>query len=638
MPFFKLHRLRAAIDVGAYFRRGVLVRLAIFLALVLPIVWGGTAFERRQLESIAERESSRELQNLAHAFAEEVNATVSTIDMSLLHLRSHWAGNRAEFAQMVERLNRELHGRVILAISVADADGRLAFTSADVKPGMDLRERDFVRYHLDGHGDTLFVSYPQFAPIAGKWLVEFSRPMFDAHGRLQGVIIASVEASYFKRFYHAIDLGPSTSVALVRRDGRIITRTSHLPGGGDAMGQMLEGVPYQAAHPANASFGMFRRVSRIDGIERNCAWRDLPDYPLLVTVGQAVTDVGARYARQETMLWRKATVASLLLTLLGWIAIAALDNRRRVAEALATAEARWKLALSASGDGVWDCDLTSGMATLSPRAQDILDSDEPTIRLDATGLQELVHPEDMARVRYALAEHFAGRASDYAAEHRIRRRNGEWTWVLARGTVAERDGEGRPLRMVGTFADIGLRKNKEAYMRHQATHDALTGLPNRMLLADRLRQAMRIAQREKTRLAVLFFDLDKFKPVNDSYGHAVGDALLVAVGQRVASCLRDSDTLARVGGDEFVVLLPRCADVEDARTVAENILDQLNRPFTVENHVLQISGSIGCAMFPDHGVDGDALLRAADRAMYEAKNHGRSRVRIARHSARHLPL
>lgn len=638
MPFSTLHRLRAAIDFGAYFRRGVLVRLAIFLALVLPIIWGGTAFERNQLESIAERESSRELQNLAHAFAEEVNTTVSTIDMSLLHLRTHWLGNRAEFAQMVERLNRELHGRVILAISVADADGRLAFTTADVAPGIDLRERDFIRYHFDGHGDRLFVSYPQFTPASGKWLVRFSRPMFDARGRLQGVIIASVDASYFKRFYHAIDLGPSTSVVLVRRDGRIITHTSHLAGGGDAMGKLLEGPPYQGEHPAGATAGMFRRVSGIDGVYRQFAWRDLPDYPLLVTVGQAVADVSARYAKQETMLWRKAMVASVLLTLLGWIAITALDNRRRVAEALAAAEARWKLALSASGDGVWDCDLVSGMATLSPRAQAILDSDEPMIRLDAAGLQERVHPEDIERVRYALAEHFAGRASDYAAELRIRRRNGEWNWVLARGTVAERDEEGRPLRMVGTFADIGLRKTKEAHMRHEATHDALTGLPNRTLLADRLRQAVRIAEREKARMAVLFFDLDKFKPVNDSYGHAVGDALLVAVGQRVASCLRESDTLARVGGDEFVVLLPRCADIDDARTVAENILAQLSRPFTVENHVLQISGSIGCAMFPDHGLDGEALLRCADRAMYEAKNHGRSRVRIARRTARHIPL
>ncbi|GAB3460318.1 hypothetical protein GCM10027321_19630 [Massilia terrae] len=630
--------MRAAIDFAAYFRRGVLVRLVVFMALVLPIVWGGTTFERVQLAHIAQRESGRELQNLAHAFAEEVNATVSTIDMSLLHLRTHWGGNRAEFAQMVERLNRELHGRVILAISVADADGRLAFTTVDVKPGMDLRDRDFVRYHHEGHGDTLFVSYPQFAPIAGEWLVQFSRPMLDAQGRLQGVIIASVEPSYFKRFYHAIDLGPSTSVALVRRDGRIITRTSRLPGGGEAMGELLQGLPYDGAHPTDATSGMFSRMSRLDGIDRNYAWRDLPDYPLVVTVGQSVADAGARYTKQETMLIRKAIVASVLLTLLGWIAIAALDNRRRVAEALATAEARWKLALSASGDGVWDCDLVTGMATLSPRAQDILDSDEPCIRLDATGLQELVHPEDMARVRYALAEHFAGRAQDYAAEHRIRRRNGEWTWVLARGTVAERDEEGRPLRMVGTFADIGLRKTREAHMRHQATHDALTGLPNRILLADRLRQAVRIAQREKTRLAVLFFDLDKFKPVNDSYGHAVGDALLVAVGQRVASCLRESDTLARVGGDEFVVLLPRCANMEDARTVGENILSQLNRPFTVEQHVLQISGSIGCAMFPDHGLDGESLLRGADRAMYEAKNHGRNRVRVARRPARHIPL
>jgi diguanylate cyclase (GGDEF)-like protein len=626
--------LRAAADLGAYVRRGVLLRLVLFLALALPLVWLGAAFERTQLEQIAQRESSRDLRNLAHAFSEEVNATVGTIDMSLLHLRTQWEHNRAQFPQMVERLNRELHGRVILAIALTDAQGRLVYASAGAPEGRDLSDRDYVRYHLDGHGDSLFVSRPLVGRMSGQWRVQFSRPVTDAQGRLAGVISASVSPSYFKRFYMDIDLGPRTSIALVRRDGTVITRTSRLPYG-DVMGKVLAGAPYQGARPDGATAGIFRRASRADGIDRYYAWRDLPDYPLLVTVGQAVTDANARYARQEDMLTHAAAVVSVLVALVGWVALAATDHRRRATRALREAEARWKLALNAAGEGVWDCNLVTGVATLSPRAQMILDRDSPSVSFDAAGLQELIHAEDMPRVRYALAEHFAGRAPDYTVEHRIRRGDGQWSWILARGTVAGRDDRGRPLRMVGTFANIDTRKTEEAQMRHQATHDALTGLPNRVLFADRLRQAVLAAQREKTRLAVLYVDLDKFKPVNDTHGHAVGDALLISVAQRVSGSLRESDTLARLGGDEFVVLLPRCGGPDDARKVGENILTQLNRPFPVEQLVLHISCSVGFALFPDNGLDGDALLRSADQAMYDAKTHGRSQVRGA---GRNLPV
>ena len=147
-----------------------------------------------------------------------------------------------------------------------------------------------------------------------------------------------------------------------------------------------------------------------------------------------------------------------------------------------------------------------------------------------------------------------------------------------------------------------------------------------MLLGDRLRQAMRTASRDGHKVAVIYFDLDKFKPVNNTHGHAAGDRLLQLVARRVRAGLRDADTLARVGGDEFVVLLPHCEGIDDAARVAENILVQLNAPFEDGELEHRISGSLGIAMFPDNGLDADALLRSADLAMYDAKSHGRSRV------------
>jgi diguanylate cyclase (GGDEF)-like protein/PAS domain S-box-containing protein len=631
MPVQTFTSLRAAGASGAYFRRTVLVRLAAFLALTLPLLWLTVGAERSQLSAIAREQSNLDVQNLAHAFSEEVNATIGTVDLSLLHLRAEWDGDPRRFQALVEGLNRELHDRVLLQVAVTDARGRLVFSTAGPASGMDVSDREQVRFHLDGHGDELFVSRPVLGRVSGMWEVQFTRPVYGKDGTLRGVIIAAVAPDYFSRFYSNIELGPGASIALVRRDGTVVARTTGAGGNRD-MGKVLAGWPYhqdRVFRPGHPASGLFSRVGQLDGVERFYAWRDLRNYPLMVTVGQSVKDANARYARQKGMLTAGAVGVTLLLALLGWAAIAAADNRRRAVDALAAAEARWKLALNASGEGVWDCNFTANSVMLSPRAQAIIGVDSATIAPTLESVRALVHPEDTPRLLLALRDHLGGHAQDFVAEHRVRRPGGDWGWVLARGVVAERAPGGRALRMVGTFADIDARKSEEQQMRYQAHHDVLTGLPNRLLFADRLQQAVRAAHRERTALAVLYFDLDKFKPVNDTYGHAVGDALLAEVAGRVSGSLRVSDTLARVGGDEFVVLLPRCADAAQARKVGENILEQLKREFVAGGQVLHISGSIGYALFPADGHDGEALLRSADLAMYAAKSAGRGCVRGA---------
>ena len=165
-------------------------------------------------------------------------------------------------------------------------------------------------------------------------------------------------------------------------------------------------------------------------------------------------------------------------------------------------------------------------------------------------------------------------------------------------------------------------------MQHMAQYDALTHLPNRALFNDRLQQAIISAQRNKIRLAVMFIDLDKFKPVNDTYGHGVGDLLLKEVAVRIQNCLRESDTAARIGGDEFVILLPTIETKPNARKVGEKILHALNQPFELAGHTLQISSSIGIAVYPEHGRNEKLLIKSADIAMYHAKQGGRNNVKV----------
>jgi diguanylate cyclase (GGDEF)-like protein/PAS domain S-box-containing protein len=199
-------------------------------------------------------------------------------------------------------------------------------------------------------------------------------------------------------------------------------------------------------------------------------------------------------------------------------------------------------------------------------------------------------------------------------------------YLTVRIPLRQEDGGIRAL--CGISTDITERKDVEEHLQRMAQYDTLTHLPNRALFDDRLRVSLAAAQRNSTRLALMFIDLDKFKPVNDTYGHGVGDLLLKEVAVRIQECLRESDTAARVGGDEFVVLLPTVETEKDANVVGGKILDALNRPFQLAGHKLKIGGSIGVAIFPDHGEEERLLVKSADTAMYHAKKNGRNHVKI----------
>lgn len=208
------------------------------------------------------------------------------------------------------------------------------------------------------------------------------------------------------------------------------------------------------------------------------------------------------------------------------------------------------------------------------------------------------------------------------------RRKGGGTFPTWCSVSLVRNEEGDITHYISLFSDITERKQAEQRIRYLAQHDALTDLPNRILFQDRLALAIASARRQQEKLALLFIDLDRFKHINDTLGHAVGDGLLKLVAQRIAYGLRACDTVSRQGGDEFVVLLTALETPENAHTVAKKLLDTLSRPFSVDGHELTVSGSIGIAMFPDDGQDADTLLKHADLAMYHAKRSGRNNVQF----------
>ena len=420
---------------------------------------------------------------------------------------------------------------------------------------------------------------------------------------------------------------------------------------------------------------------------------------------------------------------------------------RRAAEALRESEERWKFALEGAGEGVWDWDVPGRRVLFSARWKEMLGYAESEIGSDLEEWEKRLHPDDKARVMADLQAYFEGKTSTYVNEHRLLCKDGNWKWVLDRGMIVSRLPDGQPLRMIGTHADIGARKQAEeslqlaamvyqhsseamaiadadniivsvnpafaqttgyepdevigqdpkllksgrhnqafyeamwqeikatghwqgeiwnrhkngaayaAYLtintifdadglvsrrvalfsditqkkeseeliwRH-ANFDALTQLPNRRMLLDRLKQAIKTSHRTGMSLALLFLDLDEFKDVNDTLGHDMGDILLKEAAQRMCSCVRGTDTVARLGGDEFTIVLCELADTGSVERVAQEILQKLAAPFLLGAEVAYISASIGITLYPTDATEIEDLFRNADQAMYATKALGRNR-------------
>jgi diguanylate cyclase (GGDEF)-like protein/PAS domain S-box-containing protein len=191
------------------------------------------------------------------------------------------------------------------------------------------------------------------------------------------------------------------------------------------------------------------------------------------------------------------------------------------------------------------------------------------------------------------------------------------------------DANGSVINRIGNFSDITLQKSTEVAIAHQAQHDFLTDLPNRLLFCDRFNQQLAFSTRHSTKFAVIYLDLDKFKPVNDSLGHQVGDQLLIAVAERLSELVREIDTVSRFGGDEFAILVSEVDTIDDVITLANKVIDALAQPFILEKHTIHVSASLGIALYPDHGTNMETLMNEADAAMYQAKRNGHNNYVIA---------
>ena len=239
----------------------------------------------------------------------------------------------------------------------------------------------------------------------------------------------------------------------------------------------------------------------------------------------------------------------------------------------------------------------------------------------------LVHDDDKITIQSKFDDLVRMPRKSIQMQFRAKHKFGSWLWLEATGTNLMLDPSVRAL--VFNTRDITERKQAEEAIEFQANHDVLTGLPNRALLKDQLRTALARAERDESGLALMFVDLDNFKSINDSLGHPVGDKLLKAIADRFLSALRQGDTISRIGGDEFIVLLPEIADLKDAIEVAKKLLEITGRTLRIDGYNIKSTLSIGIACYPEHGNNAKALMNSADNALYQAKNMGKNCFQIA---------
>jgi diguanylate cyclase (GGDEF)-like protein/PAS domain S-box-containing protein len=602
----------------------------------------------------AEREALRrhegeKLQGLVQALEGVVSQQLAAVDAALRSLAERPPqGLEAERSRQLAQLAQAMPG--VRLLLVADAAGRVQASAEAALREQDLSVESFFRLAAHQPADGLLHMAPPQADARGGYALLLSRARRDAQGRFAGVVAASLEPDYFRLVLQTAQPSANTWGALVHERGRLFAL---LPESPDWLGRDLLARPGSvlARHLASGqAAGLHLMPALISADLRLTATRSIrppgpaADGALVVAVGRSLEALEAPWRRQ-----RLAVLAVGLTASLGAAGLLALWQRRQRQQ-----DERGRRASAA---------LQEGQARLQAQArhtQAILDHMvDGVITIDAEGRIESVNPAACAMFGYGAAELIGQPVSLLMPEPHRSRHQGYVQRYLAGGAprvigigrdveglrkdgsefpmslaISRIERDGRPL-FIGLSRDITERKRAEAAIEQLAFYDPLTGLPNRRLLLDRLKQALASSRRSGQQGALLFIDLDNFKTVNDTLGHGSGDRLLKEVARRLQAALRADDTVARWGGDEFVVLLQSLGARREVATLhaesaAEKLLSVLGQPYLLDEQPRHCTPSIGIVLWgggeaPDT-VDSERLLKHADHAMYQAKAGGRNRL------------
>ncbi len=590
--------------------------IAFGLAMLVGVWWG--AFVLIGVERAANRHAiESDTSNLSRVFEQNVIRSLREIDKTLLYVRQTFvnAPGSVDWSALI----REAYtpSDITFQLAVIDANGQLIASDRGPQPPkpIDLSDREHFRVHADRPSDGLFISKPVLGRVSKQWSVQVTRRITAPNGTFAGVIVASLDPEHFASFYRSIELGAGGSVTLVGMDS--VVRAS-----GGAAVYPLGGLIDQPAivdklHKLRATTIHYRDQAR--HVDRIASMRWVDGYPLAVIVA---TD-----EHQPTGGWRRDPTiylaGAILLTLLILAALAAMIRRSlRLAEARRDLDQKSRqhaVTLESISQGILMVDANGDIGFMNSRLCDLLGL-PPGFAHHRLSYRDLVdhlerHGEFHDAQNTELLEFIRQPEKHSLIPHYERERpDGR---VLEVRTTELADGG-----FVRTLTDITGRRRAEAKVLQLARHDALTGLTNRAVFRQQLEEAASIASAGRP-FSVLMIDLDRFKPVNDTYGHAVGDLLLKVVADRLRALTRSDDIVGRLGGDEFALIQIGAGRAEQAETLASRICRALSQPYSIDGQTIAIGASVGIAIAPLNGRTGQELLHSADLALYAAKAHCR---------------
>jgi diguanylate cyclase (GGDEF)-like protein/PAS domain S-box-containing protein len=612
----------AAARLLAGARGGLGMHLAIVAVSLLLIagIWAAAVVQAQRERQSAIDTTNRQNSNLAIAFEEHTVRTLKGVDAAVLLIAHEFErfGAATEIGKFFEE--GLIDGRLFTNLAVADERGELVISSQKLQP-LNIADRDYFKAHASERTSELLIGKPILSRTYGNWAIPMSRRISKRDGSFGGVVSALVDPNYFLQFYEKTNLGQRGVAFLVGLDGVArARRAGNVATIGADMSQstLLKAIAKQPS-------GDFLSAGRIEGVSRYQSYRTLAQYPLAVVVGTSQAEVLAEYSQNRLRYYSAAVIFSVIVALFSFLLMLALRRKNRALEALSASETQFRATFEQAAIGIAHTAPSERFLRVNEKLCHMVGYTREEL-LTMT-IYDLTHPDDVGLGTLNRQRLTAGEISTLSVERRCVCKDGSVIW-LNRTTSVVRKASGEPAYFIRVMEDVTGRKRLEHALQHLADHDRLTNLPNRALIHDRLQHAVDQAARRKWIVGVMFIDLDRFKVVNDTLGHTMGDRLLQLVAARLRDCVRCEDTVGRLGGDEFAIILTEIAHIADSELVARKILEALAAPLDLDGREAYVSASIGIATYPQDGASADILIMNADAAMYRAKAQGRNNYQV----------
>lgn len=592
--------------------------------LMFGISWSVLLWALDNDKRKAENEGIAEAATLSRGYANQVARTMDAVDKSLLHVRFEWALAKGALRLDAMEVEGLFPPPTTSYVAITDREGNIRTSTLLASRKLSLKDRPYFTVQMAATKDNLFIDKPTIGRTSKRKVLQFSRRLMNPIGDFDGVVVMSVTPSYFTEHFDVATFGKNGYLGIVGEDH--VIRASRI---GQKVqeedGQAWTEIPQFPVPGGSAWFEGARWFS--DKRNRFVGWQEVPGYPLIAVTGLDEEVILAPYwmARADTM--RRAlltTLGFIAMTLVGMAFSLRLAGRKRQLEII---QASYRMATEGSSEGffilgaltnssggiddfeVVDCN-QNGAEFCRQRREVVIG------RRFSSLYREDTHDNIMVALRRAMID------GQFEGELEFRRADAvSARWIYIKAVRSDST-------LAITLRDISDIKAHVEELEHRSNHDALTGLPNRHWLQSYLPKAIEYANENDSGIALLFVDLDGFKFVNDTMGHAAGDELLRHSAQRLKEAVRPNDNVVRIGGDEFVVILENTVLVADAEQVAARVLAAFKPKFKLMTGTQTIGASIGISLFPRDGVDATTLLENADMAMYSVKTSGKGDYRF----------